>query len=102
MARRATGSAALHAAFGGEANLAVLARDGTPHHYAGNPENPVFAFRLGRIGVVSTAIYSIDRSVFRYAATGATNRSLVRLHTTVTLDGAGQPVAAARGEPVRA
>ncbi len=40
--------AALHATFGGEANLAVLARDGTPHHYAGNPENPVFAFRLGR------------------------------------------------------
>ena len=54
----------------------------------------MFAFRLGRIGVVSTAIYSIDRSVFRYAATGATNRSLVRLHTTITLDGAGQPVAA--------
>ena len=40
------------------------------HHYAGNPENPVFAFRLGRIGIASTAIYSIDRSVFRYAATG--------------------------------
>jgi hypothetical protein len=93
---------ALHAAFGGEANLALLARDGTPHHYAGNPENPVFAFQLGRIGVVSTAIYSIDRSVFRYAATGATKRSLVRLHTTVTLDAAGQPVATARGEPVRA
>ena len=24
----------------------------TPHHYAGNGENPVFTFRLGRIGVV--------------------------------------------------
>jgi hypothetical protein len=93
--------ATLHRAFGGEANLAVLARDGTPHHYAGNPENPVFTFRLGRIGVVSTAIYSIDRSVFRYAATGATNRSLVRLHTTITLDRAGQPVMPARGDPVR-
>ena len=31
----------------GQANLAVLAADGTPHHYAGNGENPVFAFRLG-------------------------------------------------------
>ena len=94
--------AALHAAFGGEANLAVLTGTGTPHHYAGNPENPVFAFRLGRIGVASTAIYSIDRSVFRYAASGATNRSLVRLHTTVTLDGAGMPVVVARGEPASA
>ena len=94
--------AALHAAFGGEANLAVLTGGGTPHHYAGNPENPVFAFRLGRIGVASTAIYSIDRSVFRYAASGATNRSLVRLHTTVTLDAGGMPVVAARGEPVSA
>ena len=94
--------AALHAAFGGEANLAVLTGGGTPHHYAGNPENPVFAFRLGRIGIASTAIYSIDRSVFRYAASGATNRSLVRLHTTVTLDAAGMPVVVARGEPVSA
>ncbi len=83
---------ALHDAFGGEANLAVLAADGTPHHYAGNPQNPVFTFDLGPIGVASTALYSIDRSVFRYAAKGATNRALVRLHGTVALDVRGRPV----------
>ena len=43
---------ALHDRFGGQANLAVLTADGTPHHYAGNTENPVFTFRLGRIGIV--------------------------------------------------
>jgi glutamine phosphoribosylpyrophosphate amidotransferase len=87
--------AAMHDAFGGEANLAVIARDGTPHHYGGNPENPLFTFRLGRIGLASTAIYSVDRSVFRYAARGATDRRLVRLHTTVTLDDDGQPTSLA-------
>jgi hypothetical protein len=83
--------AALHDGFGGEANLAVLARDGTPHHYAGNPQNPVFSFRLGTIGVVSTALYSVDRSLFRYAAKGATDRALARLHATIALDERGRP-----------
>ena len=46
----------------------VLAADGTAHHYAGNDENPVFAFRLGRIGIASTGIYSLDRSLFRFVA----------------------------------
>jgi hypothetical protein len=82
---------ALHDTFGGEANLAVLARDGTPYHYAGNPENPVFTFRLGQIGVASTAIYSVDRSLFRFAAKGATERVLMRLHTTIALDERGHP-----------
>ena len=82
--------AAMHDRFGGQANLAVLSADGTPHHYAGNTENPVFAFRLGRIGVVSTALYSIDRSVFRFAAIGGTDRELVRLHGTATLDASGR------------
>ncbi len=67
---------ALHDRFGGQANLAVLTADGDAHHYAGNSENPVFAFRLGRIGVVSTGIYSLDRSLFRYVAPGATDRRL--------------------------
>lgn len=84
--------AALHDGFGGEANLAVLTRHGTPHHYAGNPENLVFTFRLGRIGLASTAIYSIDRSVFRYAAKGATDRALMRLHSTIALDEHGRPI----------
>jgi glutamine phosphoribosylpyrophosphate amidotransferase len=84
--------AALHDALGGEANLALLTRDGTPSHYGGNPENPVFTFRLGRIGFASTGIYSIDRSVFRYVAPGATHRRVVRLHSTVTLGPAGEVV----------
>jgi glutamine phosphoribosylpyrophosphate amidotransferase len=87
--------AALHDRFGGQANLAVLAADGTPHHYAGNGENPVFAFRLGRIGVVSTGIYSLDRSLFRFVAPGATDRRLVALRSTVALGPDGTPLAMA-------
>jgi glutamine phosphoribosylpyrophosphate amidotransferase len=85
--------AVLHDRFGGQANLAVLAADGTPHHYAGNSENPVFTFRLGRIGLASTAMYSLDRSVFRYVAQGATDRQLVRLRCAVTLGPDGRPTA---------
>ena len=86
--------AALHDRFGGQANLAVLAVDGTPHHYAGNGENPVFSFLLGRIGLVSTGIYSLDRSLFRFVAPSATDRRLVPLRTTVTLDRNGTLAAA--------
>src|SRR5262249_32021170 len=77
--------AALHARFGGPANLALLERSGAVHHYAGNDENPVFAFRLGRIGVASTGLYSLDRSVFRFAAPSAAHRRLVPRRTTVTV-----------------
>lgn len=84
----------IHEQFGGLANLALLACDGTSHHYAGNPENPVFTFRLGRVGLASTGIYSIDRSLFAFAADGATDRHLVRQGRTVTLDQRGDPVAA--------
>ncbi len=86
---------ALHDTFGGEANFGLLTPDGTPYHYAGNPQNPVFTFRLGRIGVVATALYSLDRSVFRLCAPGATDRALVRLHTTVALDPEGRPTESA-------
>ncbi len=86
---------ALHERFGGEANLAVLAADGTPYHYAGNDENPVFSFRLGRVGIVSTGLYSLDRSVFRFAAPGATERRLVRPGTSVSLDPDGSATSAA-------
>lgn len=82
----------LHDGFGGVANLAVLGADGSAHHRAGNPENPVFTFRLGRIGVASTGLYSIDRSLFRFAAIGATGRSLARLRATVALDERGEPI----------
>lgn len=88
----------LHDGFGGVANLAVLGADGSAHHRAGNPENPVFSFRLGRIGVASTALYSIDRSLFTFAATGATQRRLARLHSTIALDERGEPIGAG---PVR-
>jgi glutamine phosphoribosylpyrophosphate amidotransferase len=77
--------AALHDRFSGQANLAVLTVDGGAHHYAGNTENPVFAFRLGRIGVASTGIYSLDRSLFRFVAPAATDRAMIRLRSTVTL-----------------
>jgi hypothetical protein len=78
---------ALHDTFGGEANLALLSADGSVHHYAGNRENPVFAFQLGRLDVASTGIYSLDRSLFRFVAPSATERRLVPLRTTVSLRG---------------
>jgi glutamine phosphoribosylpyrophosphate amidotransferase len=84
----------LHATFGGEANLAALVRDGGVVQYAGNAENPVFSFRLDRIGIVSTALYSIDRSLFQLAAPGAADRRLVRPGNAVALDPSGAPVAA--------
>ena len=84
--------AALHDRFGGQANLAVLTADGTPHHYAGNGENPVFSFRLGRIGIVSTGIYSLDRSLFRFVAPAAASRRLVPIHMTAALDRDGTPI----------
>ena len=79
----------LHDRFTGPANLAVLTAAGQPVHYAGNGENPVFSFRLGRIGVASTGIYSLDRSVFRYVAPAATDRRLIRLRCAVELDSSG-------------
>lgn len=82
---------ATHDRFGGQANLAVLTATGDAFHYAGNSENPVFRFRLGAIGVVSTGIYSIDRSFFRYVAGETTQRHLVPLHTTATVDRDGEP-----------
>ena len=85
----------LHDTFGGQANLAVLTTGGAVHHYAGNRENPVFTFRLGRIGIAATGLYSIDRSVFRYAAPAATERALVPLRTTASLGRDGRPVESA-------
>ncbi len=76
---------AVHERFGGQANLALLEADGTPTHYAGNTENPVFTFRLGSIGIVSTGIYSLDRSLFRFVAPGATDRHVVRPGLSVSL-----------------
>ncbi|MBI3749087.1 MAG: hypothetical protein HY262_09630 [Chloroflexi bacterium] len=87
--------ASLHDRFGGQANLAVLTSDGSPHHYAGNGENPVFSFRLGRIGIASTGIYSLDRSLFRYVAPAATDRRLIRVRSTVALDPRGDAVPSA-------
>ena len=80
----------LHATFGGQANLSLLTAEGGVTAYAGNTENPVFTFRLGRIGLACTGIYSLDRSIFRFAAAGATERDLVRVGCSVTLDGNGR------------
>ena len=89
MASPADALRCMHETFGGPANLAVLRADGAVVAYAGNTENPVFAFRLGAIGVASTALYSIDRSLFRYAAQGATDRRLIRPGIAVSLDERG-------------
>jgi glutamine phosphoribosylpyrophosphate amidotransferase len=87
---------AMHDAFGGQANLLALGADGEAHAYAGNTENPVFTFHLGRIGLASTGIYSLDRSLFRFVAPGATARRVVRPGQGVTLGPAGSPHAPAR------
>ena len=84
---------ALHGAFEGQANLATIDASGDVVHYAGNDENPVFAFRLGRIGVVSTALYSIDRSLFQLAAPGATERRLARPGVALGLAPDGSAIA---------
>jgi len=85
----------LHDAFGGNANLAVLTRAGDGHHYAGNDENPVFAFDLGRLRVASTGMHSLDRSLFRYVAPEATNRRLVPRGTTASLSAVAMTAATA-------
>ena len=77
---------ALHDQFRGQANLATISVGGDVAAYAGNTENPVFTFRLGRIGLASTGIYSLDRSLFRFVAPDATERRLVRLGGAVVLD----------------
>jgi Glutamine amidotransferase domain len=77
--------ARLHETFGGHANLAVLTNAGEAHHYAGNDENPVFSFELGPIRIVSTGMYSLDRSLFKYVAPDATKRAIVSLTKTATI-----------------
>lgn len=69
--------AELHEVMGGSANLATLEPGGAATIHAGNAENPVFSFRLGDLRVVSTGVYSLDRSLFRLVAPGARDRRLV-------------------------
>ena len=63
--------AGLQGAMGGSANLAVLEPGGAATLHAGNPENPVFGFRMGDLRCLSTGVYSLDRSLFRLVAPGA-------------------------------
>jgi len=77
--------AALHEAMGGSANLAALEPGGTATLHAGNGENPVFGFRLGALRVLSTGVYSPDRSLFRLVAPGARERRLVPRGRVATL-----------------
>ena len=82
----------LHETMGGLANLATVEADGSATLYAGNAENPIFTFRLDRIGIASTGIYSLDRSLFRFVAPDATDRRLVRVGSTIALDRHGTAV----------
>lgn len=77
--------ARLHRTFEGDENLAVLTRDGSAYHYAGNKQNPVFTFDLGPIRLASTGIHSLDRSVFKLVVPEATNRRLVPRSKTAAL-----------------
>ncbi len=63
----------------------MLTADGAVHHYAGNRDNPVFAFRLGPVRIASTALYSADRSLFTLAAPGAEDRRLVAFRSTASI-----------------
>jgi predicted glutamine amidotransferase len=69
--------AALQEAMGGLANFAVLEPGGRATLHVGNGENPVFGFRLGELRLLSTGVYSLDRSLFRLVAPGARDRRLV-------------------------
>jgi glutamine phosphoribosylpyrophosphate amidotransferase len=86
--------ATLHETFGGQANLSLLTADGRVSAYAGNTENPVFTFRFGRIGLACTGIYSLDRSIFRFVAPGASERDIVRIRRSVVLERNGDAVPA--------
>ncbi|MFH0751020.1 MAG: hypothetical protein V2B17_04220, partial [Chloroflexota bacterium] len=77
--------AALHEAMGGPANLATLEPGGTVTFHAGNAENSVFAFGLGRLRLLSTGVYSLDRSLFRLVAPGGRERRLVSRGRSATL-----------------
>jgi Glutamine amidotransferase domain len=81
----------LHETFGGHANLALLTRPGDVFHYSGNDENRVFTYRLGPIGIASTGIYSLDRSLFRFVAPDATERRMIPTRSTVTIGRDGRP-----------
>ncbi|HET7676874.1 MAG TPA: class II glutamine amidotransferase [Candidatus Limnocylindrales bacterium] len=91
----------LHDEFQGQANLGALADDGSLYLHAGNSENPVFAFRMGDVRVASTGLYSLDRSLFRFAAPGARERRVIGLGRSLRLDPDG-PVAVDRRSPLRA
>ena len=84
--------ATLHETFGGQANLSLLAADGAASAYAGNTENPVFTFRLGRIGLASHGHLLARSELFRFVAPGATDRRLVRVGGSVTLNRHGVAV----------
>jgi glutamine phosphoribosylpyrophosphate amidotransferase len=77
--------AALHEAMGGSANLAVLEPGGAAAVHAGNAENPVFGYRLGSLRILSTGLYSLDRSVFRLVVPAARDRRLVAKGRQATL-----------------
>jgi len=88
--------ATMHDRFDGQANLMALGADGEAHVYAGNTENPVFTYRLGAVGLASTGIYSLDRSLFRFVVPGARSRRVVHPGHGITLGADGSPHAPPR------
>jgi hypothetical protein len=72
----------------------LLTGDGTVALYAGNTENPAFSFRLGRLGVLATGLYSIDRSLFRLVAPGARARRVLRPGMAIAITPYGAAAAA--------
>jgi len=85
---------ALHRTLGGQANLGLVTVEGTVALYAGNTENPAFSFRLGRLGILATGLYSIDRSLFRLAAPGARARRVLRPGMAIAITPYGAAAAA--------
>lgn len=77
--------AGLHGELGGQANLATLALGGSATAYAGNSENPFFAFTLGELACATTGLHSLDRSFFRLVAPGAHQRRLIRAGGAIEL-----------------
>ena len=99
-ARRRRSSHELHDQFEGQANLATISAGGDVATMPATPRTPSSRSASGGSGSPSTGIYSLDRSLFRFAAPEATERRLVRVGGAVALDrngGAGPGVVGLAG-----
>jgi hypothetical protein len=78
-------------AFGGHANLGYLASDGTLLAYAGNRVNALWRLRLDDAVMVTTALHSMDESVFDFVFPTASERERVPLGSSVVVGSAAVP-----------